>query len=449
MSKDLVKLEWPKIDVEAIKAKYPNHYYILPPSDAQLLSPLHKLDLRVVRLSVGKACKIGGEYRGGEWVDLYMYSKVQLREIATMAGIKITNPVILTNKENIFEHQVTVSYILPTGDVAVDTPTKTMDFRLNGSRANRSRQQRRERIQNALDGKKFGGKTAQFPKGLQPKQAGESLDAFWDRANKWIEQEVEKEMVDARVFGQELAGTGAALRGIRGISSLPMQMTAEEIETPILIGMAKMDYGKYVEYIGAEEVMRRLQAAAFASLSGPDTHPDEGLVKVFASFDDLSKDDVVAAETIEIEPQFIKAPQPPVIENGVFEELDFDEEEPPAEEAVSLVQYPPIMGEPISEEKRGKLRQWMAYYGYDSPYAQDGCIKAIFGTDISHLDTLAGKIICQYVALVDTKAKANKLLPVGERATTDQFKHWKDAHKARCRHAYLEGMDLDQFANKG
>jgi hypothetical protein len=396
---------------------------LLPPQHAKVWSPLHTPDISVVEFKIEDAHKIGGGYEDGQWVDYYMHSKPQLDTVATYAGIEVLESAPLPSDDpRVFIHQVKMRLLTPTGTRVVKTATKRVDLRPldeGGTRAERSYDQRWDRVNKYLNGETYYSKKDRKrvsydpPRGLRPRQKDETIEAYKEVAEAFVREEVKTEMTQARVFGGELAESGAMNRCMRTLMGIKMQWTEEEFKRPVIIITAKVDFSK----IGEEALMKQLMLAAFGQLSGEESASPK-LLEMMQALDNVVPADIVEEETIELPPD----------ENGEVVEAEVSE----------IQEEQQINSLPIEEVKQ--FQGFISSWGFTVPKAQNGLLQSLFGEDVNlaNMDKLQAKIAMQYVL------NTRKLMPEAG-IEGGALKRCKAQEKILAYECYGEGQPLPKW----
>jgi len=425
----LVKAEAPEIDLEPYIIQFGGKVTVLLPVEhARTWSPLHAASINVVKFSTGQAHKIEGKY---------MHSKPQLDTMATYAGIKVVDSrVIPEDDPYVFTHQVTMKLLLATGGSVEQTKTKTYDLRDGGSRAERSKQRLMGRIGDALTGKKYGDKTAGYPKYFQPKKAKESDEEFWARAETFVAESVQEELEQARVYGRELAESGAMNRCLRSLLGLKMTWDKEEFEQPVIIVTARIDYQKVFEQIGEKALAQRVMASAFGAMNGADSGE---MASLMAAVGDVGPEDVIEAQVVEIQPEDEDFEPVPADVQETLDEMATDE-------MGAVLQEEKEAPRPVTVDERAALIGYLKQEGYPPGKPQANLLISLFGDgcDLGTINVLQAKVTCQYARDAHAEERANAER-TEDKLNNKALKSVKDGIKVLARQAYKAGMDLDAY----
>lgn len=277
---------------------------VLPSRDATPMTKFHKLNIQHLQFQAERGHKVG--WKDGQ--DLFMHANHQLDSIFMAAGAEVlVNEVITSDDQgnslpaNVFRHHFAAKIILPSGKVAQADCYKTWDLRSmddTGTRAQASFRRRQKQLERALT----GAKGAKWPKGLKKKDDQETEDEFWNRANLFLEQLVEDEMVERRVFGGELAEAGAKSRAVYDMTGLKMGVPRKEFEQDVWVVTSLFNVEEALEKMaGTKEGQELLalvalaQQQAFGAMGGNGIPGSAEALKLLQAVQDITPRDVEEA----------------------------------------------------------------------------------------------------------------------------------------------------------
>ncbi|MCK5641748.1 MAG: hypothetical protein KAJ19_13180, partial [Gammaproteobacteria bacterium] len=319
---------------------------VLPSRDATPMTKFHKLNIQHLQFRAERGHKVG--WKDGQ--DLFMHANHQLDAIFMAAGAEVLVNEVVTSDDhgdplptNVFRHHFAAKIILPSGKVAQADCYKTWDLRSiddTGTRAMASFRRRQKQLERAL----AGAKGAKWPKGLAKGDAQETEEEFWNRANPFLEQLVEDEMIERRVFGGELAEAGAKSRVVYDMTGLKMGVPKQEFEQDVWVVTSLFNVEEALEKMaGTKEGQELLalvalaQQQAFGAMGGNGIPGGAEALKLLQAVQGITPHDVEGAigdseeeATKDPEREPVEGPEEETIEVRAVE-IQTTEIQPPSE----------------------------------------------------------------------------------------------------------------------
>lgn len=419
---------------------------VLPGRDVTPPTKFHRLNVQRLQFDVEHAHRVGRAKIGGKWQPAYMHSNPQLDMFLVAAGVEITkNEPVPANHEHIYRHHFACRIVLPSGKGAPGDCWKTVDLRSldeGGTRAARSLARRQDELRDALTGEE----NAKWPKGLDKPAPGETDEEVMERAELHFRNEVEREMIDARVFGAELAEAGAKSRVVRDVFGLRMQLSKDEIQQPVWVVTSVFDTEKALEDMAGTEAGKQMmgllalaEAQAMGQTVGGEVEGGKEALAIFQSLQQMTPDKIEAAvaihddngETIEGEAVILPTDEPPPPDD--VQEL--------ADE-IAAGQPPPEI--PLGQEDGGmkligQMKRYLAGCGYNQ-YAQNNLLEALWEGTFLTISRRQARSTMQYAKRA-TESKEPDMSPA-------QFKAVKDGLKVLARMAEKCGEELNEYLDK-